>query len=139
MRKLLLATAVAGLAFATVGAASSSASASASASAAASPLATARIGDGHGNALAEATLTDRNTIIICDRSTDHRYAMAKIRYGGHTYRYMNFYKDVDCVEQKTRKMNSGRIEFWACVSTPYKLRFARCGVKQTLVRAYKMT
>ncbi len=135
MRKLLLATAVAGLAFATVGAAS----ASASVSAAASPLATARIGDGHGNALAEATLTDRNAIIICDRSTDHRYAMAKIRYGGHTYRYMNFYKDVDCVEQKTRKMNSGRIEFWACVSTPYKLRFARCGVKQTLVRAYKMT
>lgn len=135
MKKLLLATAVAGLVFATVGAAS----ASASVSAAASPLATARIGDGHGNALAEATLTDRNTIIICDRSTDHRYAMAKIRYGGHTYRYMNFYKNVDCVEQKTRRMNSGKIELWACVSTPYKLRFARCGVKQTLVRAYKMT
>ncbi|OPG05926.1 hypothetical protein [Microbispora sp. GKU 823] len=132
MKKLLLATAVAGLAFAT-------ATVGTAASASASPLATARIGDGHGNALAEATLTDRNTVIICDRSTDHRYAMVKIRYKGHTYRYMNFYKDVDCVEQKTRKMNSGKIEFWACVSKPYKLRFARCGAKQTLLRAYKMT
>ncbi|MBT2228257.1 hypothetical protein [Nonomuraea sp. NEAU-A123] len=76
----------------------------------------------------------RNKIIVCDRSTDHRYAMAKVRYQGHTYQYVNAYKNQDCVEQTTRRMPHGKIELWACVSKPYKVKFDYCGAKKTVVR-----
>ncbi|MFD1536651.1 hypothetical protein [Nonomuraea guangzhouensis] len=46
------------------------------------------------------------------RSTDHRYAMAKVRYQGHAYQYVNAYKNQDCVEQTTRRMPHGTIEQW---------------------------
>ncbi|WP_214416107.1 hypothetical protein [Sphaerisporangium fuscum] len=126
---LVAAAAVAGVAFATVGAGTA---ASAAAAHAIHPW--AAITDSHGDALAEAELTDKNTIIICDRSTDHRYAMAKVRYGGHTYQYANYYKNQDCFEQKTKNFSHGKVELWACVSKPYKVKFARCGAKTTFVR-----
>ncbi|MER6951735.1 hypothetical protein ABT294_47740 [Nonomuraea sp. NPDC000554] len=127
MKKFLLATALAGLALATVGATAASASV-------ASDNPEAVIGDGRGGIAAEVALGGNNTILICDRSTDHRYAMARVNYNGHSYRYMNFYKDQDCVTQKTKNMAHGKIEFWACVSKPYKLTFDHCGPKQTVIR-----
>jgi hypothetical protein len=135
MKKLLLATAIAALAVATVGTstAASASTASTASTASSGPKAWAFINGGHDGMLAEAELTGKNTIIICDRSTDHRYAMAKVRYGGHTYQYMNYYKNRVCVKQKTRKMTHGKIELWSCVSKPYKLKFARCGAKTTVV------
>ncbi|MGI5493274.1 hypothetical protein [Microtetraspora malaysiensis] len=129
MKKVLMATVMTGLALATVGAGTA-----AQASAASSARPWAFIGDGHGGVLAEAELMGGNTIIICDRSTDHRYAMAKVRYDGHTYQYANYYKNQDCIEQKTKNMAHGKIELWACVSKPYKVKFARCGAKTTVVR-----
>ncbi|MFI6602368.1 hypothetical protein ACIBHX_39470 [Nonomuraea sp. NPDC050536] len=125
MQKALMVTAIAGLAFAMVGATA--------ASAAAANTPEAYITDGNGAVLAEVALESGNKILICDRSTDHRYAMARVNYGGHSYQYMNYYKNQDCVEQKTRNMAHGKIEFWACVSKPYKLKFDRCGQKQTVL------
>ncbi|MEV1176694.1 hypothetical protein [Nonomuraea sp. NPDC049784] len=126
MRKLLLVTAVAGLAFTVMG------SPAASATARAYPG--TYVTNSHGDVLAEAQLSAHNRILVCDRSTDHRYAMAKVRYKGHTYQYANYYKDQDCIEQKTTRMPHGTIELWACVSKPYKVKFAYCGAKKTIVR-----
>lgn len=125
MQKLLIVAAVAGLAFTTVGATAASAAAAAN-------TPEAYLTNANGDDLAEVALEGGNRILICDRSTDHRYAMAKVHYNGHWYQYMNFYKNQDCVEQKTRDMSAGKIEFWACVSKPYKLRFDYCGDKQTV-------
>ncbi|MBE1582567.1 hypothetical protein ACFPOI_25110 [Nonomuraea angiospora] len=126
MRKLLLITAVAGFTFTVMG--------SSAASATAHTYPGAYITNSHGDVLAEAQLSGHNAILVCDRSTDHRYAMAKVRYKGHTYQYANYYKDQDCIEQKTIGMPHGQIELWACVSKPYKVKFAHCGPKKTIVR-----
>ncbi|GAA3203729.1 hypothetical protein [Nonomuraea helvata] len=126
MRKLLLITAIAGLGVTVMG------STAASATAQAHPG--AYLTNRHGDVLAEAQLSGHNRILVCDRSTDHRYAMAKVRYQGHTYQYVNYYKDQDCIEQKTVSMPHGTIELWACVSKPYKVKFAYCGPKKTIVR-----
>jgi hypothetical protein len=126
MKKLLLVTAIAGLALATMG--------TTTASATAREIPRASLSDGHGGVLAEAQLAGDTKIIVCDRNTDHRYAMAKVRYQGHTYQYVNYYKDQDCLEQRTRRMSHGKIELWACVSKPYKVKFDHCGPKKTVVR-----
>ncbi|MEU7830683.1 hypothetical protein ACIBO2_13410 [Nonomuraea sp. NPDC050022] len=126
MKKLLLVTAIAGLALATVGTTAASATARA--------IPRASLSDGHGGVLAEAQLESDTRIIVCDRNADHRYAMAKVRYQGHTYQYANYYKNQDCLEQRTRRMSHGKIELWACVSKPYKVKFDHCGPKKTVVR-----
>ncbi|WP_214316626.1 hypothetical protein [Nonomuraea sediminis] len=127
MRKLLFITAISGLAFAAMGSAAASATVRAD-----NPG--AHVANRHGDLLAEAQLSAHNRIIICDRSTDHRYAMAKVRYEGHTYQYVNYYKDQDCIQQKTVAMPHGTVELWACVSKPYKVKFSYCGPKETIVR-----
>ena len=126
VKKLLLVTAIAGLALATMGTTAASAAAQAGSG--------AYLTDRHGNVLADAELVSHDKIIVCDRSTDHRYAMAKVRYQGHTYQYANAYKNQDCVEQTTRRMPHGTIELWACVSKPYRVKFDYCGAKKTVVR-----
>ncbi|MEV0238199.1 hypothetical protein [Nonomuraea sp. NPDC050786] len=125
---MLLITAIAGLGFTVMGSTAASATAR-------DDYPGAHVENSRGDWLAEAQLSKHhNTIVICDRSTDHRYAMAKVRYKGHTYQYANYYKNQDCIEQKTINMPHGTIELWACVSKPYKVKFAWCGPKQTIVR-----
>ncbi|MEU4225612.1 hypothetical protein AB0F17_15065 [Nonomuraea sp. NPDC026600] len=114
-RKLLSVTAIAGLVPATVGTTAASATVQTSPS--------AYLTDRHGNVC-------HNKIIVCDRSTHHRYAMAKVRYQEHPYQYVNAYKNQDCVEWTTRHMSHGKIELWACVS----VKFGYCGAEKTVVR-----